>query len=173
MNKILIILTILLALFLVVSCAPVTDNSADTTTLENTPSDDTATADNVAEESVVDVPAETSTTEIVDNPEETMNETEINSEGGQVYTVEFVGTKMVPETTVIKVGDTVRWVNQRNAPNLNKAMVIGSSTAGCREARSTILHSGESYEYTFTEPRTCTIVDGYLKTVTSKVIIQE
>jgi len=164
-------LALLFTLLLIVSCAPV-EKTEDTTTLDNTPSEETSVTDNVQDTTIEDVPTETTTTETVDNPEEAMAETETNAQGGQVYTVEFVGTKMVPETTVIKVGDTVRWVNQRDAPNLNKAMVIGSSTAGCREARSDILRTGESYEYTFIKAGSCTIVDGYLTTITSKVVIQ-
>ena len=86
------------------------------------------------------------------------------------HTVKFVGTEFEPEELRVKVGDTVIWQNDRDSPQLNKAMVVG--TKSCVSVKSKLLESGETFEYTFTEPMVCEVVDGYVTSVFGKVIVE-
>jgi len=90
---------------------------------------------------------------------------------GVTHTIKFVGKNFEPENLTVKVGDTVVWQNDRNVTSLNKAMVVG--TQKCSYLKSPILESGETFEWTFTEPGTCKIVDGYLTSNFGKVIVEE
>lgn len=87
------------------------------------------------------------------------------------HTIKFVGTKFEPAELTVKAGDTVVWVNERDSPNLNKAMVVG--TKSCVPVKSKLLEAGETFEYTFTEPMVCEIVDGYVTSVFGKVVVEE
>lgn len=87
------------------------------------------------------------------------------------HTVKFVGNKFEPAELTVKVGDTVVWKNERDSPTLNKAMVLGTKT--CAFVKSPLLQSGETFEWTFTEPGTCQIVDGYIASTFGKVIVEE
>jgi len=49
------------------------------------------------------------------------------------------------------------------------ALVVGNRE--CRDAKSKLFKSGESYNYTFTEPMTCWISDGIFTTQAMKVIV--
>ena len=75
----------------------------------------------------------------------------------------------VPEVDIL-VGDTVEWKNIRGG-KLQKAMIVGST--GCEKVKSSIYLPGKSYEYTFTKPVRCVIVDGIFTTQTMKVVVDE
>lgn len=87
------------------------------------------------------------------------------------HTVKFINRTFEPKELTIKVGDTVVWQNDRDAPGLNKAMVLG--TQKCSSVKSKILETGETFEWTFTESGTCKIVDGYLTSNFGTVIVEE
>ncbi|MBS3165894.1 hypothetical protein J4444_02110 [Candidatus Woesearchaeota archaeon] len=70
----------------------------------------------------------------------------------------------------ILVGDTIEWKNVRDG-KMNKAMIVGST--GCEKVKSSIYLPGKSYEYTFTKPVKCVIVDGIFTTQTMKVVVDE
>ena len=97
-----------------------------------------------------------------------MDEAEMS---GTTQTIKFVGTAFEPQELTVKVGDTVVWENDRDTPQLNKAMVVG--TKNCVSVKSSILATGEKYKYTFTEPGTCEVVDGYITSVYGKVIVEK
>ncbi|PIN76604.1 hypothetical protein COV17_01845 [Candidatus Woesearchaeota archaeon CG10_big_fil_rev_8_21_14_0_10_36_11] len=88
----------------------------------------------------------------------------------KTHVIEMTGIGFGKDVLTINVGDTVEWKNSRNGGYTN-AMVIG--TMWCRDVKSSIFEPGLSYQYTFTETGTCTIVDGIFTTETMKVVIEE
>jgi len=87
---------------------------------------------------------------------------------GTVHTVSMVNTGFDPELLEINAGDTVVWKNTRTGPVKN-AMIIG--TQKCIKARSSMFKRDETYEWTFTQPGKCMIVDGYMTTKTMVITI--
>ena len=83
--------------------------------------------------------------------------------------VEMLEKGFVPDRLVVDAGTTVRWEVTRGG-RYDKGMVIG--VRSCRDVKSKMMDQGEYYEYTFTEPVTCTIVDGILTTVESTIIVE-
>jgi len=75
-----------------------------------------------------------------------------------------------PDVVTIKVGDTIKWVNNREG-SLPKAMILGAMQ--CVKIKSGIFESGDSFSWTFDKAETCTIVDGIYTTQTGKVIVQK
>ena len=86
-----------------------------------------------------------------------------------VHVIKLTSEGFSPEKLTIKSGDKVIWENERNG-NFNKAMVIG--VRSCRNVKSKVFNPGESYEYIFNEKGTCTIVDGMMTTVESKIYVR-
>lgn len=122
----------------------------------------------VEEGSMEETPSESM---VEETPQEPVTEQVEETETAEAtHTIKFVGEKFEPEELKVKVGDTVVWQNDRDSPQLNKAMVVG--TKGCTFLKSKLLGSGEKYEYTFTEPVECEIVDGYVTSVFGKVVVE-
>ena len=123
------------------------------------------------EEELTDEPEEP---EIIEEP--TTEEPEVEDtpdsepveEGPQQHEVKMVNDGFSETSITVKVGDTVVWKNTRSG-TLKTAMIIG--TQECRNARSEIFSSGESYSYTFEEEMSCTIVDGIMTTQSMKVVV--
>ena len=74
------------------------------------------------------------------------------------------------DTLKIKVGDTVEWMNTREA-HINIALVLGNRE--CRDVKSSIFDSGYSYNYTFTKPGTCYISDGIFTTQAMRILVRK
>ncbi len=72
-------------------------------------------------------------------------------------------------TITINAGEAVLWINEREG-RFQQAMIIG--TKECSKIKSPIFNPGESFKWTFTEPLTCTIVDGIYTTQTMKVVVK-
>jgi plastocyanin len=89
-------------------------------------------------------------------------------EDESLHIVEMTAKGFLPKTLKINVGDTVKWELARTNPNIG--MVVGAQL--CRDAKSKIFKNGETYEYTFTKPVKCTIVDGILTTQTMKLEVE-
>ena len=68
----------------------------------------------------------------------------------------------------INVNDTVVWQNDRTG-SYKMALILGNRE--CRDVKSGIYYSGESYNFTFTEPGTCWISDGIYTTQAMRVIV--
>ena len=88
---------------------------------------------------------------------------------GETHFVELTAEGFVPAELAINVGDTVVWQNVRSG-QISKAMVIG--VRECGKVRSKVLEAGESFSWTFDWSAKCTIVDGIMTTVESKVIVE-
>ncbi|GEM_PF-4065471 len=86
------------------------------------------------------------------------------------HEVKLTSNGFEPETISIKVGDTIKWENTRSG-TINTALIIG--VRSCRDVRSKILKSGESYEYTFNKEDTCSITDGVMTKKQSQVTIEQ
>ncbi len=80
---------------------------------------------------------------------------------GTVHTVLMVNTGFDPELLEINAGDTVVWKNTRSG-QVKNAMIIG--TQKCIKARSSTFKRDETYQWKFTEPQKCIIVDGFMTT---------
>ncbi|MBI2572624.1 hypothetical protein HYV86_02080 [Candidatus Woesearchaeota archaeon] len=81
------------------------------------------------------------------------------SSKNKIHVVELRNATFSPEKLTIKVGDTVTWKNMRSG-YYGRAMIVGSRQ--CREIRSEIFDSGETFSWTFTQPNDCTITDGFI-----------
>lgn len=96
---------------------------------------------------------------------------ETSESASKTHTVEFTASGFEPEVLDVKVGDTVVWKNARTDSRNNLAMVVGG--IGCQEVKSKMMKKGQSFSWTFTKPKTCTFIDGYYTTQTSKVVVAE
>ena len=85
------------------------------------------------------------------------------------HTVFLTEKGFEPAEITIAVGDTVTWENLREG-KINQGMVIG--VRQCRDVKSGLLKSGQSYSFTFTEKGTCVIVDGILTTTQSEIDVE-
>ncbi len=74
-----------------------------------------------------------------------------------------------PKVLEIKAGDTVTWELVRSG-KVGQGMIIG--VRSCREVRSKTFKTGEKFEWTFTKPGTCIIVDGIMSTQDSKIVVK-
>lgn len=88
---------------------------------------------------------------------------------GETHFVELTDSGFEPDMLTIKAGDTVVWQNVRTG-NINRALVIG--VRECAKMRSKLFTPGESFSWTFDEPMECTVVDGIVTTVASKVVVE-
>lgn len=70
------------------------------------------------------------------------------------------------ENLYIDVNDTVIWENIREG-RYPMALILGNNK--CRAVKSKMFYSGESYNYTFTEPMTCWVSDGIFTTQAMKI----
>lgn len=101
--------------------------------------------------------------------ETTEEETEEESES-TVTVVEIDVTEFDPSELTISVGDTVQWVNTRDESTIKTAMVLGNRE--CNYIRSSLLQYGETFEWTFTEPMTCTITDAIITTAVLTITVE-
>ncbi|MBI2112775.1 hypothetical protein HYT52_04530 [Candidatus Woesearchaeota archaeon] len=85
----------------------------------------------------------------------------------KVHTVEFNQSGFVPTKLTIKVGDSILWKNSRDKV---KAMVLGSQA--CAKVKSEILNPGQTFQWTFTEPLRCPIVDGIYVTAVMNIVVE-
>jgi len=85
----------------------------------------------------------------------------------KVHTVEFNQSGFVPTKLTIKVGDSILWKNSRDKV---KAMVLGSQS--CVNVKSEILNPGQTFQWTFTEPLRCPIVDGIYVTAVMNIVVE-
>jgi len=91
------------------------------------------------------------------------------TEQGETHFIDLTESGFEPDLLTIKAGDKVVWQNVRSG-QISKAFVIG--VRECAKIRSKILTPGESFSWTFEEPIKCTIVDGIMTTVESKVVVE-
>jgi plastocyanin len=160
----------------------VTDDTTDTTT--DTTADTTAdtttdtTADTTAD-TTTDITTDTTTDTTTDSynsddivkqvKEESIGETLEDTITDDVHVVKLVNDGFSPKKLTIKNGDKVIWENERTG-SFSKSMIIG--VRSCRDVKSKVLNSGDSYEHTFTLDGSCVIVDGMMTTVESKIIVR-
>ena len=105
-------------------------------------------------------PAVQQNVESVSEPQataETQNQSIPAPNDDHLHIIKLTNAGFEKVTLTISVGESVEWVNVRNA-SLNTAFMIG--TRSCHDLRSTIFKPGESYRYTFTKPMTCIVADG-------------
>jgi plastocyanin len=95
---------------------------------------------------------------------------QINVTGPQRHVVFLWDGGFDRENVVIKVGDTVEWMNTREG-HFKIALILGNRE--CRDVKSGLFDSGFSYNYTFTKPGTCYISDGIFTTQAMKVFIRK
>lgn len=88
---------------------------------------------------------------------------------GETHFVELTDGGFEPNMLTIKAGDTVVWQNVRTG-NINKALVLG--VRECAKIRSKLMTPGESFSWTFDEPVKCTVVDGIITTIESKIVVE-
>ncbi len=88
---------------------------------------------------------------------------------GATHFVDLTENGFKPDVLTINAGDKVVWQNVRTG-HINRAMVIG--VRECSKIRSSFMSPGDSFVWTFDQPATCTIVDGVMTTVQSKVIVK-
>ena len=86
---------------------------------------------------------------------------------GDVYEVTINETSFVPTTLTIKAGDTVVWNVIREKTT---SLVLGTRT--CINIKSGMLSTGDTFSYTFTEPRECIFVDGVIVSAILKVTVE-
>jgi len=110
--------------------------------------------------------------------EEIINESELDNVSTEsddldiveenVHTVIINDTGYYPGELTISVDNTVVWENDRST---SSAMVLGNGV--CVGIDQVTINTGESFEWTFTEPMTCTITDGILvSTPASRIIVE-
>ncbi len=87
---------------------------------------------------------------------------------GATHFVDLTEKGFEPDALTINAGDKVVWQNVRTG-KINRAMVIG--VRECGEIRSGFLNPGEHFTWTFDQPAICTIVDGIMTTVQSKIVV--
>jgi len=103
----------------------------------------------------------------IDHPEEVEEDVSAAIETNYLeHLVKLTNDGFIPAAIKIKSGDKVVWKNERSA----KAMIVG--TRKCRDVKSKIFGSGESYEYTFIEKSRCDIVDGIMTQKASVVYVE-
>lgn len=88
---------------------------------------------------------------------------------GETHFVDLTEKGFEPDLLTINAGDKVVWQNVRTG-HINRALVIG--VRECSEIRSGFMYPGDSFTWTFDQPITCTIVDGIMTTVQSKIIVK-
>ena len=103
---------------------------------------------------------------VVDDPEPELIEEQVSESNENEYVVKLTEDGFEPVKLNVKSGDKVVWKNERSA----KAMILG--TRKCRDVKSKIFESGESYEYTFIEKGRCDIVDGIMTTKSSVINVE-
>ena len=156
MNKLSIIVLLLTALFILGCGAAVVDIGNQTYPL--------------AEDSVEPVVETTPPAVEEDTVEETiMEEIEERTPRPAVNEVLLIDGGFEVPTITINAGEAVLWINEREG-RFKQGMVIG--TKECSTIKSPIFNPGESFRWTFTEPLTCTIVDGIYTTQTMKVVVK-
>lgn len=179
MKPFILLIAVLLALGLIVSCSPLTSeiplqNDTPEIVVESPSGAVVAenaeeavgevTEDNVSEEEAAVPEEEIAVEEVV---EETAPEVERVPESTYV-TLSGVGFEV--KEVRIKVGETVAWKNEREGRQ-TKAMVLG--TQWCAFVKSKMFGPGEVYRATFNKAGTCTVVDGMYTTELMKVIVEE
>jgi len=168
---ILMILTLSLAsLLMLTACNVQPADSADDSVVESQP------AENVQDD-VQEKIEEESETEEVQDAEDTLeigdiadrDDTETMEKVDSVHKVEITESGFAPSSLTINIGDTVEWRVARTG-SYKKAMIVGARN--CLDVRSQPFTAGEFFSWTFTEPETCTIVDGVMTTLSSKIVIK-
>lgn len=86
------------------------------------------------------------------------------------HDVEMNPNGFSPDEITIKAGDSIVWRNTREG-RLGRGMILG--TRLCAEVKSGMFGPGESFEWTFTKPGSCIVVDGVLTTKTMTVTVVE
>jgi len=87
----------------------------------------------------------------------------------KTYTVNLEQKGFNPVTLKIKKGDTVVWKVTRSG-NLHLGMILG--VRECAKIKSQILDTGASYQWTFDQAESCTIVDGVTTTQTGSIVVE-
>lgn len=185
MKKILIVITLALAVIFIIGCQQTTEqvdkgtqaNSITggvvATTMTDTAKDSTKPSTDVQEtKDSTDTQENEVETSETSNEEADKDSTSTDSEDSE-STTSYTSSKRASDKNVkiikvgvdgfspveldINVGETVRWVNTRSG-RLTKALILGNRE--CIEVRSAILQPEQTYEYTFTSKMRCTIVEG-------------
>ncbi len=94
-------------------------------------------------------------------------ENPVEAEAGVLVTINKDGFS--PEEITVKVGERVKFVNNR-AGNLKKALVIGNRQ--CVNMKSPVLNPGDTFEWTFEEAQTCTVVDAITTTQIMTITVE-
>lgn len=89
--------------------------------------------------------------------------------GPQIYIVNQTNSGFDTMSISIKAGDTIIWKNIRSR-NPEKAMIIGTQL--CTKIRSGVYLPGDSFQWTFDNPGTCTVVDGIYTTQLMNVVVK-
>ena len=99
------------------------------------------------------------------------DETEIKKEaftGPQTTIVTLIDGGFNTGTVKINVNDTVEWKNVRRG-RYKVGFVVGNRE--CKEVKSKIFNTGESFNFTFMKQGTCWISDGIFTTQAMKVVV--
>ncbi len=89
----------------------------------------------------------------------------------EVFEVKITEKGFEPAKLEIAVGDTVRWINVRESQRLKKAFILG--TRNCLEIRSEVLMPEETFEWTFDEAETCSIVEGITVNQLGTILVED
>jgi plastocyanin len=163
----LILATIFVVLFLSTSCSLLGKSSSDPTAgvvISNVELEELSVKNEEIIEEIIEEIEEVE--EIAPEKKEIVED--LIEDGPIIHTISLSGSGFPKSQLFIHVGDTVEWRNERTG-RVTKALIIGAQL--CRDVRSKIYETGESYSYKFNEPTTCTIVDGMYTTKTMKIVV--
>src|SRR3989338_4181598 len=151
MNLITKILFIILVNVLVLGCTPSPVDEQPSIAVENTTVEAEVQVPPVVED-VVSPPSEEPNVETIPSEPKT-----------RTYTINLIDGGFDIKEVTIKAGDAVEWKNKRlQGSRYPQGLIIG--TLRCANVKSHIFQPGDSFLWTFTQPMTCTIVDGIFTT---------
>ncbi|MBT4446606.1 hypothetical protein HOC96_05130 [archaeon] len=126
-------------------------------------------SEEVEEELEVAEEEESETEEVVVEESSELEEAVVEDSSSADHVIEFVSGGFEPDELSISVGDTVEFANAREG-TFSQAMLIG--TQSHTAIKSSMLESGESYSYTFTEADTYLFVDAILTTYLLEIVVE-
>lgn len=156
---------LLLTFLLLLGCSDDSGPSGGSTTNTETAEEVPADAP-VVIETLEEVPEQEPVTKTEDVPED------VEETPAGPPTVEILNDRFGTGQITISVGDTLVWKNSRTGSgSLTGAMILG--VRNCADVRSAVFKPGNSFSWTFTEPETCTLVDGIKTTMIPMTVIIE
>lgn len=169
-------LFIILSLLLLVGCMGVERSEIVSVDEVTGDADETSGVDEPSEEiesepseGVVDDSAEVQADVGPTGEQEVAADVEFDSQV-KVHAVQVTNSGFEPATLTIGLGDTVEWKNVRDG-RIRDAMVTGARFP-CKEIKSGVIDSGDTYSFVFEEKGSCTVVDSITTTQASEIVIE-